>query len=105
MRAIPLFRSGRFEVVTARGALSRPLDVPTAVCRERRRAVRTHDAEVLEPVIVADPVDVVEDQRKPASAPQLALPAELAALRLKSRRVQPLLEMAARERRALDEDL
>jgi hypothetical protein len=41
---------------------------------QHRRAVRTHDPEVLETMIVSDAVDVVEDQGHPAAAPFLPCP-------------------------------
>jgi hypothetical protein len=72
---------------------------------ERRGAVRAHDAQVLDPVVIADAVHVIEDQGHSAPAPHLALAAQLALARFEARAVQPLLQMAARERRALDEDL
>ena len=67
---------------------------------ERRRAVRADDPEVLEPVVVGDAVDVVEDQRHPPPVPLLALPAELARARLEPVVVEPLLELPALVRRA-----
>jgi hypothetical protein len=72
---------------------------------QRRGAVRAHDAQVLDPVVVTDAVDVIQDQGHSASAPHLALAAELALTHLQPRLVEPLLQMATRERRAGDEDL
>jgi hypothetical protein len=46
----------------------------TAVGIEDRRAVRAHDPEVLQTVVVADAVDVVEDQTHGPAAPELAEP-------------------------------
>jgi hypothetical protein len=64
---------------------------------ERGRAVRADDAEVLEPVVVVDPVDVVQDQRQRAPPRELALAAELAATLLEAFGVQPLLQVPAGE--------
>jgi len=105
MRAVALLRSRRCELGAARRALTVSVDVPPAVCLERRSAVRAHDAQVLDPIVVADAVDVIEDQRHASPAPHLTLAAELALTRLEARLVEPLLQMATRERRALDEDL
>jgi hypothetical protein len=43
-----------------------------------RIAVGAKDAQVLQPMIVTDTVDVIEDETHPTSLPQLALPTELA---------------------------
>jgi hypothetical protein len=72
---------------------------------ERRRAVGAEDPQVLEPVVVADAVDVVEDQRHPRPAPLLVLAAELAALRLEPDVIQTLLELGAVVTAVLDEHL
>jgi len=66
-----------------------------AVRVERGRAIGADDAEVLETVVVADPIDVVEDQRHPAATPQLVLTAELTYGPLQVRRVQPVLQVVA----------
>ena len=49
--------------------------LPAAVRLERRGAVRADDAQVLEPVVIRNAVDVVEDQRERPSAPALTLAA------------------------------
>jgi hypothetical protein len=72
---------------------------------EGRRAVRAHDPKVLDPVVVSDPVDVVEDQRHSPSGPKLALSAELAYRCLETGPEQPLLQLPAREGRSFDQDL
>jgi hypothetical protein len=46
---------------------------------ERRGAVGASDPEVLQPVVVADPVDLVENQSHLTAAPARALAAQLAA--------------------------
>jgi hypothetical protein len=93
------------ELAPARRAVSPAVHVPAAVGLERRRTVRAHDPEVLEPIVVANPVDVIEDQRQPPSLPEFALPAQLTTPRLDAFRVQALLELPTRERRSCDEDL
>jgi hypothetical protein len=70
-----------------------------------RCAVRTEDAQVLEPVVVADAVDVVEDQGQLCAAPDFALSAELASSILQPFLVQALLEIGAAVRGVLDEDV
>jgi hypothetical protein len=72
---------------------------------ERRRAVRAHDLEVLEPIVRGHAVDVVEDQRHAAPAPPLVLTAELAAPLLEAFGEQALLERPAAVLRPGDEDL
>jgi hypothetical protein len=72
---------------------------------ECRRAVGTHDSQVFKPVVVADPVDVVDDQRHSATAPHLVLTAHFAAARFQPVLVQPILQFAAGVGRAFDEYL
>jgi hypothetical protein len=54
-----------------------------------RRAVRTHDLQILDPIVITDPIYVVEDHGHAPSAPVLVLSA-LLALRL----LQTLLKQA-----------
>jgi hypothetical protein len=70
------------ELTPAHHARARdPVDpvLAPAVSVERGGAVRADDLQVLQPVVVADPVDVVDDQRHQPATPLLALAAELAA--------------------------
>ena len=60
---------------------------------QRRGAVRAHDPQVLEAVVGRLAVDVVEDERHPLAAPQLALAAELAGALLEALAVQAALEV------------
>jgi len=53
---------------------------------ETRGAVRAHDAEIFEPVVVTDAVDVVEDHGDSCPAPSLALAAQFA-----NRLLEPIL--------------
>jgi hypothetical protein len=62
---------------------------------QRRGAVRAHDPEILEAVVVPDAVDVVEDQRHAGAAPRLVLTAELADRRLDALAVETVLQMSA----------
>jgi len=72
---------------------------------QRRGAVRTHDPQVLEPVVGRLAVDVVEDQRHAAATPQLALAAHLARALLEPGAVQAQLEVVPVVVRASDQDL
>ena len=66
----------------------------TAVCGQRRSAVRTDDLQVLEPVVVCDAVDVVEDQRS-CGRPRHSSPCRTARRPgLRARFVQPALQRA-----------
>jgi len=69
---------------------------------ERCRAVRADDPEVLETVVVRNPIDVIEDQRHRASVPQLVLTADLAMLLFQPRLEQPFLHIAAAAIRVFD---
>jgi hypothetical protein len=60
---------------------------------ERGCAVRAHDLQVLEPVVIGHAVDVVKDQRHAAALPFLALAAQLARPCLEPGVVEPLLEV------------
>jgi hypothetical protein len=53
-------------------------EISTAVRSERGGAVRAHDAKVLEPIVVRDPIDVIEYERHAVATPRLVLTAELA---------------------------
>jgi len=77
--------------------------VTTAMGVERGVAVRAQDPEVLEPVVVVDAVDVVQDERHPAAAPELALAADLALWMLQAFGEQPALQVTAVIRGPLDE--
>jgi hypothetical protein len=55
-----------------------------AVCVERGSAIRAHDSQVLEAVVVGYSVDVIEDQSHPATSPKLILAAHLASAHLES---------------------
>jgi hypothetical protein len=90
---------------TGKRALMYEPKVPATVRIECRGAVRTHDAQVLDAVVSGDTIDAVEDQRHPAPAPVLALPAELAAALLQSGGVQAPLEASTGVGRVLDQDL
>jgi hypothetical protein len=68
-------------------------------------AVRAQDPQVLEPVVVRDPIDVVEDQRQARAAPLLALAAVLTATRFDAFLVQTCLDRAATGARPLHEQV
>jgi hypothetical protein len=78
--------------------LPKPLLAPgaSAVCIQRRGAVRANDSQVVESVVVPDAVDVIEDQAHPLAVPILILTAELAASILEPCSVQPFLELPPR---------
>jgi len=107
-RAVALPAGLRDETTTAAKALTlRPLKPKLAAAMgiQRRRAVRADDAQVLEPVVVAYPVHVIEDQCHPTPAPKLALSTYLASSVLEALSKQPPLEVTSAVGRALDEDL
>ena len=106
LRAVAMCRVFRPELrptVQARTISDFDRVLAAAVRFECRCAVGTYDSEVLESVVVADPIDVVDDQRHPAAAPHLVLTAQFATARLQSRLVQPILQLAARVRGSFDE--
>jgi hypothetical protein len=72
---------------------------------KRRRTVRAHDPQVLQPVVVADAVDVIENEPHRPIPPDRALTAQLTDRRLEPEGIQALLQMVAAVRRTLDEDL
>jgi hypothetical protein len=47
---------------------------PTAVRVQRRSAIRADDLKVLQPVVIPDAVDVIEDHPHWLAAPDLTLP-------------------------------
>jgi hypothetical protein len=103
--AVPPVTGLTGELIAARGANPDLSCVPPAVGVERRGAIRADDPKVLEPVIVAPPVDVIEDQRHAPPLPFLSLTAQLAPPCLEPLREETLLELDPREGRPLDEDL
>lgn len=74
-----------------------------AVCIESRGAIWADDPQILKPVVVRDAVDVIEDQRHPATAPNLVLSAQLAIPRFEAFCEQSSLDMAAVIRGVFDE--
>jgi hypothetical protein len=70
---------------------------------EGRRAVRAYDPQVLEPVVVGNSVDVVEDQCHRLTSPELTLPTKLALRLFDPLREQASLQMSTVVRRARDE--
>ena len=107
-RAVALARVFRPERRSTQQA--RPLHrlepvLATAMCVERGGAVGTDDPQVLQSVVVAHAVGVIEDEPHRLAMPQLALTAQLADGTLDTGFIQPGLEVAARVRGATDEDL
>jgi hypothetical protein len=72
---------------------------------ERRSAVWTDDAQVLEPVVIGHAVDVVEDHAHRPSVPDLRLPAQLADGTLQPCAIEAPLEVAAGVGGARNEDV
>jgi hypothetical protein len=72
---------------------------------ECRCAVWADDAEVLQAVVVADAVDMVEYQGHAVASPDLVLAAQFAHAGLDTFAEQALLQMAPAVGRVLDEDL
>jgi len=98
-RAVPLrtMTGPKFKAAAKAGApFGLEAVLATAVSIKRRRAVRTHDPQVRQAVIVSHTVDVVEDQGHPPTHPYLALTAKLAFTRLQPLLEQALLEVPAR---------
>src|SRR5665648_400743 len=91
-RAIVGIAPARLEGLLATPALALMRHVPPTVCAQRRRAVRTDDLQVLQTMVIANAVDVIEDQRHPLPSPDLGLPADLASALLDSFGVEPLLQ-------------
>jgi hypothetical protein len=50
--------------------------LPPAMRIQRCRAVGADDLQVFKPIVRRNPVDVVKDQRHPATTPFLTLPAD-----------------------------
>ena len=102
-RAIPLRVATRPElcpasVTTAR--LDRPRAVAPTVGIERGIAVRAHDPQVLEPVVIANAVDVVKDKAHRTPHPLFALAAQLAHRLLEAFLQEAALQMPAADRSA-----
>ena len=102
--AVALTNIPRCERLTATGATALARKFPPTVSVQRPRAVWADDAKVLQAMVVSDPVDVVEDQRHPATSPDLALAAQLTAALLESSLVEPLLQRPAWICGTADED-
>jgi hypothetical protein len=77
----------------------------TAVRLERRGAVRTDDAKVLEPVVAPLAVDVVQDEGDALAAPELALATHLAPPLLQAECVEPPFDHPAGVLRVTHEHL
>ena len=95
--AIPLLPIARAEGFRTAQALARFCLEPvlsTAMRVESGGAVRADDAQVLDPVVVAHTVNVVEDEADRAPVPVFVLPTELAAPLLEPGRVEPPLQTA-----------
>ena len=110
--AVPLAARLRHELTVAAGAvpglesgLDPPLVLSTTVRIQRRRAIGAEDSQVLNPVVVPNAVDVIEDHRHPLAAPALALTALLAFRSLQAGLDQTLLQVAAAVGRMLNENL
>src|SRR5207245_1335074 len=76
----------------------------TAMGIERGGAVRAHDAEVVDPVVVADAADVIEDETHCASIPFLVLAAHFAAPSFDAFDKETLLQVPPVVARPFDED-
>jgi glycine/D-amino acid oxidase-like deaminating enzyme len=90
--------------VHARATISVGAILPATVRIERRGAVRTHDAQVLESIVVGHTIGVIENQRHFATAPSFVLAAQLARPDLQALLEQAILEVRPRVGRALDQD-
>jgi hypothetical protein len=79
--------------------------LPPAMRIESRRAIGADDLEILEAIVVGNAVDVIEDQRHPATAPHLVLATQLAYPRLQTGLEQARLEVRAWIARPFDQDM
>ena len=108
LRAVSMGRVLRDELRTAMKTRARvavdPVLAP-AVGIESRGAVRTDDAQVPDPVVGRDTIDVIEGQRHRPPAPFFSKPAELTSPLLHALVEQALLKVAAMESRIHDQDL
>jgi hypothetical protein len=104
-RAITLLERARHEDRTASHACAFTWQVPSTVCVESGCTVRTHDAKVLDAVVIRDPVDVVEDERHSMSAPDPTLTTELALFSLQALSEKALLQVVPGVGRVFDKDL
>lgn len=87
------------------GQLRRTSLVRPAMSFQSRSAVWTDDPKILDPVVVADAVDVVKDQADSLAVPELALPAQFALLPLESLLIQAALQIAPTVDRTLNKNL
>lgn len=78
---------------------------PSAVRIQRRRAIRANDPQILEAIIVAHAVYVIEDQRHPAALPDLVLAAQFARRQPETFLVETLLQRVPGIPGVLNEDL
>lgn len=94
--AVTLLSVPRAEIAPTESALTRGSPVlPAAVCVERRSAIRAQDAQVLEPMIIGNSVDVVKNQRELASIPVLTLAARFTSPSLETFVEETPLDMRA----------
>ncbi len=78
---------------------------PAAMGIESRSAIRADDPQILDPVVLRRPVDVIEDQRHAAATPVFVLAAHLTNTLLHTHLEEPLLDLAPRVGRSADKDL
>ncbi len=97
----PKFRAA----MRARAHRRYQLALPPAMRIERSGAVGTNDAQVLESIVVADPVRVVEDESHPPPTPDFALAAYFANRLLDPLVIKAELEIAPRIGRIPNEDV
>ena len=76
-----------------------------AMCIEGSRTVRADDPEILDAIVVGNPVDVIKDQGHRTAAPEFSLAALLTLSLLVTLGKQALLQLAAGIRRALNKNL
>src|SRR3954453_4138540 len=106
-RAISMVPIPGSKFAPARGALARVRNGATlspAMRAKRGRAVGANDSQVLDAVVVPDPIDVVEDQAHPLPLPDLALSADLTDRLLDTFVVEPLFQVATAVARVHHQD-
>ena len=104
-RAMAVLEVFGFECHAARRAVPASGDVSPAMGIERRRAVGADDPQILEAMVVPDPIYVIEDQRHPPALPVLVLSTQLADAGLQALSIKTILEISPAVARAFHHHL
>lgn len=90
---LPVLRDELLPTPLARSSGSVLLVFPPAMRIERRRAIGADNPEILDPIVVGNAIDVIEDQCHPATTPAFALTAHLAPAPLQPPFEQSMLDV------------